>query len=107
MAPNYEGPERRNKLDPIQELPVWAQVIIQVIFKYGITAAIALYLVYIVAKNIPDTRLDIHAVKENNEQVLKAQNEMKLELDKLSRQNRLICRMVAKDKEQEDRCYEP
>lgn len=85
MTPKYTGPDRRSYPadEWMQGLPIWAKILFQVLFIYGPLSAIAIFLVYVGAKNLPEIRMEFSLFKKELEITNKR-------LEDISSQNREI-----------------
>jgi hypothetical protein len=111
--PSPRRPERRRRsTDPdpwpapvdaqwMTHLPVW----VRAISVFGVTGAIALFLVYIGATQVPGIRTELTALREENRQTREVLQQQVNEIRALTRAIDRLCATVAKDDSARDRCF--
>jgi len=102
-TPEYEGVDRRqNGSSPIGDLPWWVRAIAII----GIPGAIAVFLVYIGATEVPKIKSEIIATRtqvEENQRLLAAQAEQNAAIYRMLVR---VCSNTSKTENDRQRCFE-
>jgi hypothetical protein len=106
----YDGPERRQEIDRravggvdwFHGLPSWARVI----FVVGVPSAIAIFLVYIGGKNIPQIILELAAIRNQIQSVQSTLSDIKIQNEATFRMLQRTCYNTAKSDPDRQRCFD-
>lgn len=98
----YTGPERRADVSPFQGLPWWAQVAGIV----GIPGAIALFLVWIGAMQLPKIQIELVNYRLEAEKNRQAVQSETVQGEQIYRLLQRICAELAKTEEGRARCFD-
>ena len=90
-----------------EELPSWLSAFAQVVVKYGLTGAIAAYLVWVGATNIPELRLEMAAQRREIQQLQVTLQEIRHQGEELKLIAQWICSNTAKSEAAARACFQP
>jgi hypothetical protein len=90
-----------------KELPTWLSLVTQVVFKIGVPSAIAIYLVYIGATNIPDLRMELAAQRREVQQLQVSLMEIRQRADETYLMAQWICSNTSKSETAARACFNP
>ena len=88
-------------------LPTWLQLIVQVIFKFGVPSAIAIYLVWIGASNLPTLRLELAAQHHELQQVQQTLTVIQAQTKEIQQTLNWLCYHAAKTEIEKRACFQP
>lgn len=88
-------------------VPTWMQLVVQVVFKFGVPSAIAVYLVWIGATNLPDLRLEMAAQRREIQQLQTTMLGIQQQGEEIRLIVQWICSNTSKSETAARACFQP
>lgn len=90
-----------------KELPTWLSLVTQVVFKIGVPSAIAVYLVYVGATNLPDLRMELAAQRREVQQLQMSLLELRQQAEEIRLMVQWVCSNTSKSEAAARACFQP
>lgn len=87
-------------------LPTWLQLATQVIFKFGVPSAIAVYLVYIGASNLPAIRMELTTQHLEVQQIKLTLVEVQMQSERIQLMLQFICSNTSQTDTEKRACFQ-
>jgi hypothetical protein len=90
----------------LDRLPTWLQLISQVVFKFGVPSAIAIYLVWIGADNLPAIRMELVAQHQEIGLIKQTLSDIRKQTEQNFTLLQWICATTAKTEIEKRGCFQ-